>query len=134
MIIGPSFFVTPQSTKTPRTSIKYSQDLINKRRALPKTLKTDKNRNSESCRIPCKTDKKINAERCWINIKITKRVNAERCWKHDKSLKAKLTNMRTEQRQKPNSVMFALFETEWSLLRQKRVNTYLLFKIGKANF
>ena len=30
--------------------------------------------------------------------------------------------------------MFALFETEWSFLRQKRVNTYLLFKIGKANF
>ena len=33
--------------------------------------------------------------------------------------------MRTEQRQKPNSVMFALFETEWSLLRQKRVNITL---------
>ena len=42
--------------------------------------------------------------------------------------------MRTEKNEKPNSVMFALFETEWSLLRQKRVNTYLLFKIGKANF
>ena len=49
-------------------------------------------------------------------------------------IKEKWITLRTEQRQKPNSVMFALFETEWSLLRQKRVNTYLLFKIGKANF